>query len=274
MLNEWLYSHDNVEVALLVCGALIAVSLVGLVIFTRIVNWETRERDTSAIGLSYAMAGAVYAVVLAFVAVGVYETMDSAKNVATQEANSLSSLVFDSTGLPAKQAEALRTDAMKYIDIVTKSEWPSQQAYRIDDANFEAGWKQVQKISLELSTLQPSNRSQAADKAELLDSVNDLFAARRSRILAASAHLPDAVWQMLIAGLVLIATYVYLFGPHSFRIHIAVTALTIFSISLIFTLIIALDYPFRGELSVGDEAFRSVQASARHLFPNDPATAQ
>jgi hypothetical protein len=272
VLNEWFYTHSNFEVMLLVCGSLLVLSLAGLTLFTRLVNWEMREKDTSMIGLSYAMAGAVYAVVLAFVAVGVYETMDSAASVATAEANSLSSLVFDSTGLPAKEAANLRTDALKYIDIVTTSEWPSQQAYRMDDSNFAAGWKQVQKISLELSTVQPATRSQASDKAELVGSVNDLFAARRSRILAASAHLPDAVWQMLVAGLVLIVVYVYLFGPHSFRIHMAVTALTVLSIALIFTLIIALDYPFRGELSVDDEAFLSVQATAQHLFPHDSAT--
>ncbi|MBV8490662.1 MAG: DUF4239 domain-containing protein [Candidatus Eremiobacteraeota bacterium] len=266
MLNQWFYSHNNVEVALLVCGALIAIALVGLWIFTRLVNWEERERDTSMIGLSYAFAGAVYAVVLAFVAVGVYETMDGASAVATAEANSLSSLVFDSTGLPAKAGLQLRKDALAYVDIVVKSEWPSQQAYDMDDRNFVAGWKQLQKINLELSTIAPANESQAVDKNELLGTVNDLFAARRSRILAAGSHLPDAVWQMLLAGLVVIAIYLYLFGPHNYRVHVAVTGLTVLSIALVFTLIVALDYPFRGDLSVSDEAFVSVQATAQHLF--------
>jgi len=49
---------------------------------------------------------------------------------------------------------------------------------------------------------------------------------------------------MLIFGLGLVAVYVYLFGPHNYRIHMAVTALTMVSIGLVFTLLIALDYPF------------------------------
>jgi ABC-type branched-subunit amino acid transport system permease subunit len=96
--------------------------------------------------------------------------------------------------------------------------------------------------------------------------INNLFSARRARLLAARAHLPDAVWQMLIFGLCLVAVYIYLFGPHSFRIHMAVTSLTMLSIGLVFTLIIALDYPFRGDLSVSDESYIGVKTVADHAF--------
>lgn len=208
MLNEWFYSHPNLEVAFVVCGVLVILAFAGLAVFTRLVNWEVRERDTSMIGLSYAMAGAIYAVILAFVAVGVFETMSSSAETATAEANALSSLLFDSAGLAPKAGAQLRTDVMAYIDIVTKSEWPSQQAYRMDESNFDAGWQKLQKISLELGIVNAKTLGQATDKAELLGDVNDLFAARRSRLLAATAHLPDPVWQMLICGLVVILIYV------------------------------------------------------------------
>jgi len=266
MLNQFFYTHSNIEVLLLVCGGLIAISLVVLYAVHRLVDWEKREKDTSAIGLSYAIAGAVYAVALAFVAVGVYDAMDKAESVTTQEANSLSSLMFDSTALPAAAATELRADVSKYIEIVTKTEWPAQQAYHMEDENFAAGWAQVQKISLELSTYQPKTNGQATNKGELLQDVSDLYAARRTRLLAANSHLPDAVWQMMICGLALIVIYVCLFGPHNYKIHMAVTALTVFSVAVVFTLIIALDYPFRGDLSVDDDAFVGVQATADRLF--------
>ncbi len=96
--------------------------------------------------------------------------------------------------------------------------------------------------------------------------VNELFSARRARLLAAKAHLPDAVWQMLIFGLGLVAVYVYLFGPHNYKIHMAVTGLTMLSIGLVFTLIIALDYPFRGDLSVDDDAYLGVKEVSNRAF--------
>ena len=74
---------------------------------------------------------------------------------------------------------------------------------------------------------------------------------------------------MLIFGLLLVAVFIYLYGPHSLKIHMAVTGLTMFSIGLVFTLIIALDYPFRGTLSVDDEAFKGVKVVASHAFAGE-----
>jgi len=66
----------------------------------------------------------------------------------------------------------------------------------------------------------------------------------RSRILAAGVHLPDVVWQILLLAGAVAVGYTYLFGTHSFGIHIAITGLIAATISLVFVLIIALDYPF------------------------------
>lgn len=218
------------------------------------------------VGLSYALCGGIYAVVLAFVAVGTYESMDKSTAIASEEANSLGGLAFDSPGLPRELSERVREDVYKYIDIVTKKEWPSQQAYRMEESNYEEGWGQARRLSSDLADFEPSTQGQATVKAEMMHVVNDLFSARRARLLAASAHLPDAVWQMLTFGLVLVAVYVYLFGPHNYKIHMAVTALTMVSIGLVFTLIIALDYPFRGELSVDDNAYLAVKELSERSF--------
>jgi hypothetical protein len=266
MLNAWFYSHSTWAVAGAVCSVVVALPLLGLYIFHRLVDWHAREEDTSMTGLSYALCGGIYAVVLAFVAVGTYEAMDKSSTIASNEANSLGGIAFDSAGLPAELGVRVRTDVDKYIDIVTKKEWPSQQAYRMEERNYEEGWAQVRRIGLDLSNFEPSTQGQATVKAELVHSANELFSARRARLLAANAHLPDAVWQMLIFGLGLVAVYVSLFGPHSFKIHMAVTSLTMLSIGLVFTLIIALDYPFRGDLSVDDEAYLGVKEVSDRAF--------
>ena len=271
MLNHWFYSHSTWEVAAAVCSVLLALPLAGLYIFHRLVDWHAREEDTSMVGLSYALCGGIYAVVLAFVAVGTYETMDKSATIASDEANSLGGLAFDSAGLPTEIAVRVRADVDKYIDIVTKKEWPSQQAYQMQESNYEEGWVQVRRIGLDLANFEPATPGQATVKAEMVHVINELFSARRARLLAANAHLPDAVWQMLIFGLGLVAVYVYLFGPHSFKIHVAVTGLTMLSIGLVFTLIIALDYPFRGDLSVDDDAYLGVKEVSDRAFESAEA---
>jgi membrane protease YdiL (CAAX protease family) len=266
MLNHWFYSHSTWEVAAAVCSVVVILPLFGLYLFHRLVDWNTREKDNSMVGLSYALCGGIYAVVLAFVAVGTYEAMDRSATIASDEANSLGSLAFDTAGLPAELAVRVRADVDRYIDIVTKEEWPSQRAYQMEARNYEEGWAQVRRISLDLANFEPATPGQATVKGEMVHVINELFSARRARLLAANAHLPDAVWQMLIFGLGLVAVYVYLFGPHSYKIHIAVTGLTMLSIGLVFTLIIALDYPFRGDLSVDDDAYLGVKEVSDRAF--------
>ena len=160
----------------------------------------------------------------------------------------------------------MRADVDKYIDIVTKKEWPSQKAYQMQERNYEEGWAQMRRIGLDLAVFEPESQGQATVKAEMVRTTNELLSARRARLLAANAHLPDAVWQMLIFGLGLVAVYVFLFGPHSYKLHMAVTGLTMLSIGLVFTLIIALDYPFRGDLSVDDDAYLSVKEVSNRAF--------
>src|ERR1700683_1706132 len=133
MLNAWFYSHSIWAVAAAVCFVTAAIPLIGLYFFHKWIPWNVREEDVSMVGLSYALCGGIYAVVLAFVAVGTYEAMDKSTTIASDEANSLGGLAFDSAGLPAELGVRVRTDVDTYIDIVTKKEWPSQQAYQMEE---------------------------------------------------------------------------------------------------------------------------------------------
>jgi hypothetical protein len=264
VLVDFLYSHPTWEVGLLVVGILTGLALLGLYIFHRFVDvrMHHKEKDTETVGLTYAIVAVVYAVLIAFIVVDVFETFAKGDEIATAEANRLSNLLLDSSGLPPQMAGAVRADIDKYIDIVVKSEWPSQQAGKLGDAVFEPGWTVLGHLSTRLAVFEPATMGQNVNKGEMLHVMNDLIKARRSRIIAAGEHLPDVVWQILLLAGAVAVGYTYLFGAHSFRIHMAITGLIAATIALVFVLIIALDYPFRGEVSVGDDAFVGVQATA------------
>ena len=266
ILNQWFYTHKTWQVGGAIDLTLVAVALLGLYVFHHLVSWHKREHDTPMVGLSYALCGGVYAVMLAFVAANTFETMDRAEGIAAEEANSLSGMVFDSGGLAPETGVPVRNDVIRYIDVVTKQEWPAQRAYKMDDSNFEEGWALIRKISVELAAYEPKTEGQATVKLEIEHEINDLFTARRMRLLAATQHLPEAIWMMLILGLGMVAIYIYLFGPHSFKMHIAVTTLTMLSVGFVFTLVVAEDYPFRGIVSVDSEAYSGVKEVAEHVF--------
>lgn len=262
MLTNFFYSHPVWLVGLLVVGVWTGLSLLGLVIFNKFVDVHIRHKDTETVGLTYAIVAVVYAVLIAFIVVNVFETFSKSDEIVIAEANRLSSLMLDSDGLPPQMAAIVRTELNEYIDIVVNKEWPSQQAGNLDDKVFEPGWEVLGKLNKELASFEPTTSGQNVNKAEMLSVVNELTRARRSRIDAAGEHLADVVWQILILAGIICVVYTYLFGAHNFRIHIAITGLVAALIALVFVLIIALDYPFRGEVSVGDEAYVNVRTAA------------
>jgi protein-S-isoprenylcysteine O-methyltransferase Ste14 len=260
-LIDFFYSHPLWEVGLLVIGIWTGVSLLGLVVFHRFVDVSMRHKDTETVGLTFAIVAVVYAVLIAVIVVGVWETFAKSDEIATAEANKLSNLVLDSAGLPAAVAAGVHADLDQYTQLVVKSEWPSQQAGQQDEAVYEPGWTVLGRLSSRLAVFEPATMGQNTIKGEMLHTVNDLIKARRSRILAAGAHLPAVVWQILLIAGAVAVFYSYLFGAHSFGLHLTITGLIAASIALIFVLIIALDYPFRGDVSVSDEAFTSIETN-------------
>jgi hypothetical protein len=61
------------------------------------------------------------------------------------------------------------------------------------------------------------------------------------------------VWWIIFLGGTVTVGYTYLFGMHSFKMHLVITATMAASLALVIVLIVALDRPFRGEVSVSSD---------------------
>ena len=266
MLTNFFYTHSTWVVGLVVIGIWTGLSLLGLVIFNRFSSAEHRHKDTETVGLTYAIVAVVYAVLIGFIVVNVFEASSKGDEIATTEANQLSNLKLDSVGLSEQESALIRSSVNQYLDIVIKKEWPSQQEGKLEESVFEPGWSKLAQLSTQLAAYEPTSAGQGVTKAEMLHVMDDLVTARRNRIEAAGEHVPDVIWQILLLAGAIAVGYTYLFGAHSFKIHLAVTGLIAATISLVFVLIIALDYPFRGEVAVGDDAFVSVRKT--RTLPN------
>jgi ABC-type branched-subunit amino acid transport system permease subunit len=98
-------------------------------------------------------------------------------------------------------------------------------------------------------------------QAELLKVLNELFSARASCLSAVQGHIPDVVWWIIFFGGATTAGFTYLFGFHDFRMHVVMTMTVAASLALVVVLIVALDWPFRGEVSISPDAYIKTQKS-------------
>ena len=259
LLTNFFYSHATWVVAIVVIGVWTGLSLLGLVIFNKFSDPEHRHKDTETVGLTYAIVAVVYAVLIGFIVVNVFESSAKGDEIATTEANQLSSLKLDSVGLSVEESALIRASVNKYLDIVVQKEWPAQQAGNLDEEVFQPGWTQISVLSMQLAAYEPTTAGQGVTKTAMLAVMDQVVEARRNRVEAAGDHVPSVIWDILLLAGAIAVGYTYLFGAHSFKIHLAITGLIAATISLVFVLIIALDYPFRGEVSVSDDAYVSAR---------------
>jgi hypothetical protein len=257
MTVDWIYDSPTwLWGALFVLGT-IALACLGLAIFHRLVNVELRQAHNDLAGFTIAVMGVVYAVLLAFIAVATWERFSSADAVVQAEAGTVDGLYRDTQGFPDAVAEALRKTIREYADTVVHAEWPVQMRGEVPTA----GWEPLHKLHAQLVSFQPANRGQAVIQAEFLRNLNELYKARGARLTAAATHVPIVIWWIIVIGGALTTAFTYLFGFKNFCLHLTMTGALAALLALVIVLIVALDWPLRGEVGVPPEAYVYVERS-------------
>ena len=111
------------------------------------------------------------------------------------------------------------------------------------------------KLNREIAKFRPTGNATAID-SEILHTANDLYRARRDRLVAATSKIPTVMWAVTLLGGAFTVGFSFLFGVPKFWIHLLMTGLLSASLALVIVLIVAFDRPFRGELSVSSFVYR------------------
>lgn len=166
-------------------------------------------------------------------------------------------IYFDTQGLAQAKGQPIRDAISRYVSAVINEEWPTQRAGKTPDQ----GWQPLHDLNTAIATIQPQNLGEAMIQAELLKSWNQLYLARSSRLSAVQGHVPAVVWWIVFLGAAITTGYTYFFGYHNFAMHMAMTGTLAATLALVIVLIIDLDWPFRGEISVNPDPFVMTQKS-------------
>lgn len=256
-MADWVYNNPTWLWGTILVAAVIGVACGGLLAFHRLVPLELRQAHNELAGFTVAIVSVVYAVLLAFIAIATWETFSKATDIAEAESDYAGAIYLDSQALATGQGQAIRTAVSRYLSTVISEEWPTQRAGK----SPEQGWKPLRDLNTAIATIQPKDQGQAVIEAELLRTWDQLYLARSTRISAAESQIPAVIWWIIFLGGLITIGYTYLFGFHNLRMHLAMTGTVAATLSLVVVLIIALDRPFRGELSISPEAFVMTQGS-------------
>ena len=255
MLDDWIYNSPPwLSSSVFVLGGIVASGLV-LVAVTRFVSVETRQAHNEFTLFAVTNMAVLYAVLLAFITIAASEALSKASDVVGTEASLVEDLYFDAQGIEDKAlVTELRTALRRYLHAVVEREWPEQQAGHISDAAAPG----LRHFRVTLAAFRPATSGDAIVMQEMLHGLNELYNARRARLEAADGHIPGSVWWVIIFLGVLTVGFTAFAGMRSLWVHFVVLAGFTATIVIVVAMIMQLDYPFRGEISVSADPFAHV----------------
>ena len=232
-----------------------ALAVAGLLAFHALVPHKLRSLHNDLAGFVLAIVGVIYAVLLAFIAVAVWQNYTDVDNLVQMEANLVGDLYQDTISLPPDTAQQLRRNLFDYTETVVQKEWPHMMA---STPTHQRGWKILGSFHLTLSQLKPQDGPTLAVQTEMLGTLDKLYDVRRGRFHAASAGLPSIVWWNLVVGAAILVVFSYLFGAPRLAMHGVMVGLLGSSIGLVLMLIVLLNNPFVGRSHVSVQPFQAL----------------
>jgi len=242
------------------------ISCLGLLMVHRLLPHGIRSAHNDVAGFVLAIVGVTYAVLLAFIAVAVWQSFGQAEDLVETEANLVGNLYRDTSALPEPAASTLRDDLFVYAETVVQDEWPELSAGRIDDTS---GWQLLDRFHTSLFEIRTENNALTLLQADMGRTLNRLYDARRGRFHVASSGLPAILWWNLVGGATILVGFTYLFGVPNLKMHMSMVALLGAMIGLILALILLLNKPFQGRSHVSVEPFEQlVQSVEAMAYPH------
>jgi hypothetical protein len=250
----WLLQFPPVILGLIWIAVVVGISVGGLVLFRKVVSHTRLESANPVSSAVFQVAGVLYAVLVAFVVVVVWEQFGNAEDASSMEASAVADLLRDSDALPAAYRTEVQQNLVAYSRDVIDHEFPRMRhgetiAEQSDALNNV--WQAYLKV-------QPETRNEIAFFDHAIVRLNDLSANRKLRVSTGDASVPGELWVLLIGGGAVLMVFTYLFGTRDLLVHGLAVGLTASLLAFVMYLIFALEHPYVGALSVQPTPFVNV----------------
>lgn len=254
----WIYDLSNWASCLLIIGLTMGIGLTGLLAVRGWVSRLHSEHNHNEI-VSYFLGAVVlfYGVMVGLIAVGVWESFSSTDEKVALEASALASLYRDVSAYPEPLRSRLQSELRVYTRYVIDKAWPIQQKGLVPTEGTDLLWG----FQNDLTSFQPSKPSEIIIHTEALQTFNHLVELRRMRLHSVTSGLPAAVWIVIAFGAVLTLSVSWFFKTHSFVAHFWMVAIMSMLLGLIIWLLVVMDHPYLGSVSISSEAFEQVYNS-------------
>jgi hypothetical protein len=251
-------------IGLIFVGGTLIVVLAGFVLVDRLLPAWRAERSAQVLGGVTAMVMTMFAVLLAFVVVNLYNSYDAAANNVASEATALTELVQDVRDFPPAVRRRIERAVAQYVVEVRDREFKTLENTGREDLRAE---QLLANINSAIQSYSPVTTAQETFYNAAHDQLGTVVSERESRLDAADTAIPKPLLYLLILLAVMTLAMTLLIETHHRAVDIAIIVTVAIVISSgLFTAEI-LQYPFSGTIAVKSDPFNSpALAQLVHMY--------
>jgi len=242
---------------------------VGLMLLARR-KWgiDRLKLNNEVAGFKFSVIGVLYAVLLAFVVIAVWENYNATESAIRNEAKAVGSFAQLSYAIPETQGLEIRRLLDAYVKEVKQSEWVTM-GHGLPSKTTADALAHVTQATINMQVGQMRELAVFQQALHLLTLIEDN---RNERLDSADGSVPTVLWMVLIAGAVITLGYPAFFGTMNVVAQTLMTATLAALIALILVPAILLDFPFTGEVALSsspfDEALQQIPPHMNEAVPH------
>ncbi|MBL0166177.1 MAG: DUF4239 domain-containing protein [Propionivibrio sp.] len=240
LLPQWL------AISLLVVIS-VSFSIIGFLVVHRFVPTKVRQIHNDVAGFVYGSLGVTYGVLLGFVVIVVWGQLNDAKVNAAHESSIALVLYNNIMAYPDKTASiTMKRGFLRYIRQVVEAQDPTtvEPSTRMPAAPMD------QLLAL-VDGIVPSSGHEQILFTQILQNMNELATYYHLREQASREELPDVIWIGIVVGAIITIGFTFLFGTENFWAHIIMTSLLATMIAVVIYVVIEMDHPTMGAVTIG-----------------------
>lgn len=255
---NWAYDIGTLELAGILSGASVAVMWLGILFLKPFLRlWFRGQADTnSVVGNTLSSFSVFYGLLLGLISVATYQNYSNLSDNITRESSVVAALYRDFSHYDSPTRETLQAQLRDYVRTTVDRDWELQRKGIVPSG----GSSVVTALYDTLTAYEPQRLSQQLLHAEALREFNTFIEVRRTRLANITGGIPGVLWYVVLMGAAL-NILLFLMFDMRFLTHILLGGIVAFFLGVMIFIIVSLDTPFRGDVSVGPEPFEAVYDS-------------
>lgn len=253
-MEDYIYSISNLKLFILVNAVIVGFSLLFTLTIRKVVPPQKLFNVNSGFSRVDTVLSQIYAVIVAFSIYGLFNAFHDAKFSLYHEANTLDNIAIYSKDLPKPLYNIMAQEVRRYAHAAIYSDWDAMSRGKPIHKETELI---IQKMKLSLYEYPASSRIEKNIISNILEELKSLESDRDKRVRLSNSSLPNEFFFVIILISIFLIASSFI-NENTLFFHLSSSMFISFAIASTLFLLLILDRPFRGSLSVKPVEFQKM----------------